>query len=168
MHHRPCSRRKIRVTRSSWIIARPSAGFLNLIVSRRTTYARSCPTYRATLLMRSHSTGVLRRNPIPSLAHLRPAPGDRTDQAPGQRDVFALGPQRLERARVRHARIGGRRSIRIKAEWIDAWLERHARGSVTRPPPPNPTARDSLRVNKSEGWLGGRDSKPERRVFLTW
>jgi excisionase family DNA binding protein len=35
-----------------------------------------------------------------------------------------------ERSEIRHVRIGGRRSIRLKAEWIDAWLERHTRGTA--------------------------------------
>lgn len=32
-----------------------------------------------------------------------------------------------ERREMRHARISGRRSIRVRPEWIDDWLERHSR-----------------------------------------
>jgi excisionase family DNA binding protein len=35
-----------------------------------------------------------------------------------------------ERGELRHVRIGGRRSIRLRAEWIDAWLEQYSRAAA--------------------------------------
>jgi excisionase family DNA binding protein len=29
----------------------------------------------------------------------------------------------IRRGRLRHARIGGRKSIRIRCSWLDTWLE---------------------------------------------
>jgi excisionase family DNA binding protein len=36
------------------------------------------------------------------------------------------------RNEIRHVRVGGRRAIRLKPEWIDEWFERCARGDVRR------------------------------------
>lgn len=38
----------------------------------------------------------------------------------------------VERGELRHVRIGGRRCIRLRAPWIDEWLEHHTREAHVR------------------------------------
>ena len=50
--------------------------------------------------------------------------GEGADYANVSRDTIYTACERKE---LRHVRISGRRTIRLKPVWIDAWLEQHAR-----------------------------------------
>ena len=55
--------------------------------------------------------------------------GEGAEYAGVSRDTIDMACERKE---LRHARISGRRSIRLEPEWIDASLERHALDSEDR------------------------------------
>ena len=56
--------------------------------------------------------------------------GEAAEYAGVSRDTIYTACERRE---INHARVGGRRAIRLKPEWIDAWLERHTRRAEDRP-----------------------------------
>ncbi len=49
--------------------------------------------------------------------------GEGAEYANVSRDTIYTACERRE---LRNARVSGRRSIRLRPEWIDTWLERHA------------------------------------------
>ena len=49
--------------------------------------------------------------------------GEGADYANVSRDTIYTACERKE---LRHVRISGRRTIRLRPMWIDAWLEEHA------------------------------------------
>ena len=49
--------------------------------------------------------------------------GEGADYANVSRDTIYTACERKE---LRHVRINGRRTIRLRPTWIDAWLEEHA------------------------------------------
>ncbi len=53
--------------------------------------------------------------------------GDAAEYAGVCRDTIYTACERRE---IRHVRIGGRRSIRLKREWIDDWYERGTRAAL--------------------------------------
>lgn len=50
--------------------------------------------------------------------------GEGADYANVSRDTIYTACERKE---LRHVRISGRRTIRLRPIWIDAWMEQHAR-----------------------------------------
>ncbi len=49
--------------------------------------------------------------------------GEAAEYASVSRDTIYTA---CERSELRNARLSGRRSIRVRTAWIDAWLEQHA------------------------------------------
>lgn len=63
--------------------------------------------------------------------------GDAADHAGVCRDTIYTACERRE---LRHVRIGGRRTIRLKREWLDEWFERFAQGGARSTSGMAPTA----------------------------
>lgn len=63
--------------------------------------------------------------------------GEGADYANVSRDTIYTACERKE---LRHVRISGRRTIRLRPMWIDAWLEEHATAPISARTPEHESA----------------------------
>jgi excisionase family DNA binding protein len=62
----------------------------------------------------------------------------RHDAAVHARVSEATIGREVRNARLRHVRVGGRRALRFKREWVDQWLDGNASASVQSGPHERP------------------------------
>ena len=62
----------------------------------------------------------------------------RRDAAVHARVSEATIGREVKNARLRHARVGGRRALRFKREWVDAWLDGSAPAPLQSAPHERP------------------------------